>query len=83
MARTPNEFALHLMLDGGHHQVVNLKTAKEVNDIVQMIFMQADMGKDYMHIPLQLEGEYIMIRPSRVAGIHVEPIFSSSIDSGY
>ncbi|WP_218080728.1 hypothetical protein [Anthocerotibacter panamensis] len=81
MPRTASEFALHIILNGGHHEVVRMTNYKDINDIVQQVFMQPSAGNDYINIPLQLEGEYMIVRPSCIAAIHVEPLYGSSLEA--
>lgn len=81
MARTPTEYALHLYMDGGAHQSVRVRTGKEANDLIQQIFfVQTREQTDVLHIPLQTEGEYLILRPSRVQAVHIEPLFASSLE---
>jgi hypothetical protein len=81
MAKTPSEYALHMIMEGGHPQTVRIKTSKEVNDLIQKIFfVQSQDSSDFLHIPLQAEGEYLCLRPSRIQAVHVEPLFSSSLE---
>lgn len=81
MARTPSAFSMHIHLNGGGHQTIRMTNYKDINDIVQQVFMQPTIGNDYLNIPLPLEGEFMIIRPSCIMAIHVEPIFSSSLES--
>jgi len=81
MAKTPSEYALHLIMESGHPQTVRMRTSKEVNALIQQIFfVQAQESSDFLHIPLQAEGEYLCVRPSRIQAVHVEPLFSSSLE---
>jgi len=81
MPRVPSEFAMHIYLNGGHHQTIRMTNYKDINDIVQVVFMQPNVGNDYLNIPMQLEGEYMIVRPSCISAIHVEPIFGSSLEA--
>jgi hypothetical protein len=82
MAKTPSEYALHLIMEGGQPQTIRIRTSKEVNDLIQQIFfVQAQESSDFLHIPLQSEGEYLCVRPSRIQAVHVEPVFSSSLQN--
>jgi len=81
MPRTPSEFAMHIMLSGGHQQTIRMTNYKDINDIVQQVFMQPSAGNDYLNIPMPLEGEYMIIKPSAIEAIHVEPLFGSSLEA--
>jgi hypothetical protein len=81
MARTPTEFAVHLLIEGGHREEVRFASIQEFqqwysNEIVP----RSDSG-DFINVPLKtIQGEYMVIRPSKILGIRVEPVFSSSVD---
>jgi hypothetical protein len=81
MARTPTEFVVHMLLDGGHREEIRFPTIQEFqkwysNDLVP----KAD-STDFITVPIKnVQGEYMVIRPSRIIAIRVEPIFSSSVD---
>jgi hypothetical protein len=81
MARTPTEFVVHMLLDGGHREEIRFPTIQEFqkwysNDLVP----KAD-STEFITVPIKnVQGEYMVIRPSRIIAIRVEPIFSSSVD---
>lgn len=81
MARTPNEFAVHIILEGGHVEEVKFATIQDFqkwysNEIVP----RSDSG-EFINVPLKtIEGEYMVVRPSKIVAIRVEPLFSSSVD---
>ncbi len=81
MARTPTEFVVHLLLEGGHREEIRFPTIQEFqkwysNDLVP----KAD-STEFISVPIKnVQGEYMVIRPSRIIAIRVEPIFSSSVD---
>jgi hypothetical protein len=81
MARTPTEFVVHMLLEGGHREEIRFPTIQEFqkwysNDLVP----KAD-STDFITVPIKnVQGEYMVIRPSRIIAIRVEPIFSSSVD---
>ena len=81
MARTPNEFAVHIIMEGGHREEVKFATIQDFqkwysNEIVP----RSDSG-EFINVPLKtIEGEYMVVRPSKIVAIRVEPVFSSSVD---
>ena len=81
MARTPNEFAVHIIMEGGHREEVKFSTIQDFqkwysNEIVP----RSDSG-EFINVPLKtIEGEYMVVRPSKIVAIRVEPVFSSSVD---
>lgn len=81
MARTPNEFAVHILLESGHREEVKFATIQDFqqwysNEIVP----RSDSG-EFINVPLKtIQGEYMVVRPSKIVAIRVEPVFSSSVD---
>ena len=81
MARTPTEFAVHIIMEGGHREEVKFGTIQDFqkwysNEIVP----RSDSG-EFINVPLKtIEGEYMVVRPSKIVAIRVEPVFSSSVD---
>ena len=81
MARTPNEFAVHIIMEGGHREEVKFSSIQDFqkwysNEIVP----RSDSG-EFINVPLKtIEGEYMVVRPSKIVAIRVEPVFSSSVD---
>lgn len=81
MARTPSEFAVNLVLEGGHVEEVKFSTIQEFqkwysNEIVP----RSDSG-EFINVPLKtIEGEYMVVRPSKIVAIRVEPVFTTSVD---
>ncbi len=78
MPRKPDEFSVHIMLDGGHREEVRVVGAKEVTKLMNDIFM-GGAGEDFIRLPKTLDNEFLMVRPSRVCGVLVEPVFASSV----
>ncbi len=74
----PDEFSIHILLDGGHREEVRVKGAKEMNKIVNELFRDAS-GEDLINLPRTMDNEFLIVRPSRVCGVVVEPVFSSSV----
>ena len=77
MARTPSRYAIHLLLAGGQTQVVHFPSL----DAFQQWYggvLTASAPDTFVNVPIgDLEGEYLVVRPSGVIGIHVEPKFNA------
>ncbi|WP_017324620.1 hypothetical protein [Synechococcus sp. PCC 7336] len=78
MPRKPDEFNVHILLDGGHREEIRVKGPKEVTKLMNDIFMGSP-GEDFIRLPKELENEFLIVRPSRVSGVAVEALFNSSI----
>lgn len=79
--RTPTEYAVHLMIDGGHREEVRFPTIQEFQKWYSGELVPKSSSDDFISVPIKnIQGEYMVLRPSRVIAIRVEPIFSSSVD---
>ncbi|NJK62903.1 MAG: hypothetical protein HC921_09715 [Synechococcaceae cyanobacterium SM2_3_1] len=79
MPRKPDEFSVHILLDGGHREEVRVKGGKEVTTLMNKIFRGGEDGEDFIQLPRNMDNEYLVIRPSRVCGVSVEAVFASSV----
>ncbi|GAB4215272.1 MAG: hypothetical protein OHK0012_15090 [Synechococcales cyanobacterium] len=79
MARKPDEYSVHILLDGGHREEVRVAGAKEVTKLMNDIFMGGGTGEDFIRLPKSMENEFLIVRPSRVCGVSVEAVFASSV----
>jgi hypothetical protein len=81
MPRTPDEYAVYLLLAGGHREEVRFANIKDFQTwYSQQLVPKAD-SNDFINVPIKnLQGEYMVIRPSSVVGIRVEPIFLGSVE---
>ncbi len=81
MPRTPDEYAVHLMIEGGHREEVRFLTIQDFQKWYSSELMPKSASDDFISVPIKnIQGEYMVIRPSRISAIRVEPIFSSSVE---
>ncbi len=81
MSRTPNEYVVHLLMEGGHREEVRFSNIQEFQKWYSGELMPKAASNDFISVPLKnIQGEYMVVRPSRVVAIRVEPIFSSSVE---
>lgn len=81
MPRTPDEYAVHLLIDGGHREVVRFLTIKEFQKWYSAEIMPKHDKDDFISVPMKTaEGEYMVLRPSRILAIRVEPVYNSSVE---
>jgi hypothetical protein len=81
MPRTPTEFIVHLLFDGGHREEVRFPTIQEFQKWYSSELMPKAQSDDFISIPIKnIQGEYMVARPSRIMAIRVEPVFSSSVE---
>ena len=81
MPRTPNEYIVHLLMEGGHREEVRFATIQEFQKWYQDQLIPKSDSNDFISVPIKnIQGEYMVVRPSRITAIRVEPSFSSSVE---
>ncbi|MBM5797383.1 MAG: hypothetical protein ACO24U_07420 [Prochlorococcaceae cyanobacterium] len=77
MARTPRRYAIHLHLSGGQSETVSFPTLEAFQQWYGSV-LTASAPDAFVNVPLsEMEGEYLVLRPSSVIGIRVEPKFNA------
>jgi len=80
MPRLPRRFHIHLMLKGGHEQVVEFRSLEDFQKWYGGVLTTA-APEAFVNVPLDdLELEYLVLRASSVIAIRVEPIFANLQD---
>ncbi|MEM6398901.1 hypothetical protein [Calothrix sp. CCY 0018] len=81
MPRSASEYAVYLLMESGHREEVRFPTIQEFQKWYSGELMPKAASDDFINVPIKnISGEYMVLRPSRVVAIRVEPIFSSSIE---
>lgn len=81
MTRTPSEFAVHLLLQGGHREEVRFATIQEFQQWYSNELVPKNDSQDLINVPMKtVQGEYMLVRPASVLAIRVEPVYTSSVD---
>jgi hypothetical protein len=81
MPRTPSEYAVHLLMDGGHREEVRFQTIQDFQKWYSGELVPKAASHDFITVPIKnIQGEYMVVRPAKVLGIRVEPVFSGSVD---
>ncbi|MDQ2100136.1 MAG: hypothetical protein QQW96_21110 [Tychonema bourrellyi B0820] len=81
MARTPSEYSVHLLLSGGHREEVRFATLQDFQKWYSTVLVPKQESKEFLNVPIKnIQGEYMVIRPTSVEAIRVEPIFNSSVE---
>ncbi len=81
MPRTPNEYAVYLVMEGGHREEVRFSNIKEFQKWYSGELVPKAASDEFISVPIKnIQGEYMVVRPSRIMAIRVEPIFSSSVE---
>ncbi|NET48268.1 MAG: hypothetical protein F6K09_05990 [Merismopedia sp. SIO2A8] len=77
----PSEYAVHLLMEGGHREEVRFPTIKDFQTWYSGELVPKSGSSDFITIPIKnIQGEYMVARPSSILAIRVEPLFASSIE---
>jgi hypothetical protein len=80
-ARTPTEYVVHLLIQGGHREEVRFASIQDFQKWYSGELVPKSGTHDFITVPIKnVQGEYMVIRPSSVIGIRVEPVFSTSVE---
>lgn len=80
MTRQPRRYAIHLLLAGGHRELVHFATLEAFQQWYGSV-LNAGPADAFVNVPINdLEGEYLVLRPQSVVGIRVEPRYTALDD---
>lgn len=78
MARVPNRFDVHLWFVGGQRETVQFPSLEAFQQWYSGVLNAANADA-FVNVPLgDFESEYLVVRPSAVVAIRVEPRYSAS-----
>jgi hypothetical protein len=81
MPRNPSEYSVHLLLEGGHREEVRFATLQDFQLWYSKTLVPKQESSEFLNVPIKnIQGEYMVVRPTSVQAIRVEPIFSSSVE---
>lgn len=81
MSRTPDEFAIHLIFEGGTREEIRFPTLKDFQTWYSGVLVPKHESQEFVNVPIKtIQGEYMVVRPSSIIAIRVEPIFTSSVE---
>jgi hypothetical protein len=81
MPRTPDEYAVYLLMSTGHREEIRFSNIQEFQKWYQNVLMPKSDSSEFLNIPIKnVQGEYMVVRPSSIMGIRVEPIFLGSVE---
>jgi hypothetical protein len=78
--RKPDEYIVHLMLEGNHVANLRFNTIEEVKAWYGTKFKPKAEDDEMLLMPMKVDNEILFVRPKRINAIHVEPVFSSSVE---
>jgi hypothetical protein len=78
MSRVPRRYAVHLWLVGGQMETVQFPSLDAFQQWYSGV-LNAATTDAFVNVPLaDFEAEYMVVRPSAVMAIRVEPLYSAS-----
>ena len=81
MARKPDEFIVHILISGGHREEVRFPTIQEFQKWYSSELVPKADSQDFISVPIKnVQGEYMVVRPSSILSLRVEPVFFGSVD---
>ncbi|MFM7549131.1 MAG: hypothetical protein ACKO7Z_04030 [Cyanobacteriota bacterium] len=80
MPRIPRRYAVHLHMSGGQTESVHFPNLEAFQQWYGGV-LTASASDAFVNVPMaDLQGEYLVVRPSSVIGIRVEPLYGSDDD---
>jgi hypothetical protein len=80
MVRTPRRYTVHLHLSGGQSELVHFQSLEAFQQWYGSV-LTASPPDSFVTVPLaDLEGEYLVLRPSSVLALRVEPEYGGHED---
>lgn len=84
MAKTPDEYSVHILISGGHREEVRFPSIQEFQKWYSGELVPKSSSNDFVTVPIKnIQGEYMVVRPANVLALRVEPVFLSSVDRDY
>ena len=81
MPRKPDEYAIHLMIAGGHREEIRFTSVQDFQKWYSNEVIPKADSEDFINVPIKnIQGEYMVVRPKSVLAIRVEPIFLGSVE---
>ncbi len=81
MPRKADEYAVHILISGGHREEVRFNTVQEFQKWYSAELMSKFDSEEFVNVPIKnIQGEYMVIRPKNVLAIRVEPVFLGSVE---
>jgi hypothetical protein len=81
MSRVPRRYAIHLILSGGHEEIVHFPTLEAFQQWYTSALHGGASAETFINVPIgELEGEYLLVRAGSVIGLRVEPLFGTLDD---
>ncbi|AFZ36098.1 hypothetical protein Sta7437_2567 [Stanieria cyanosphaera PCC 7437] len=81
MPRKPDEYSIYILLNNGHKEEVRFSTVQEFQKWYSTELVPKSDSQDFINVPIKnIQGEYMVVRPSSIVAIRVEPVFLGSVE---
>lgn len=81
MPRQADEYAVHFLIEGGHREEVRFADIKEFQKWYSNVFIPKADDSGFINVPIKnLQGEFMVMRPSSICAIRVTPVFLGSVE---
>ncbi len=81
MPRQADEYAIFFLIEGGHREEVRFSDIKEFQKWYSSVLIPKAEADDFINVPIKnMQGEFMVVRPSSIKAIRVEPIFLGSVE---
>jgi hypothetical protein len=69
------------MIEGGHREEIRFSNIQEFQKWYSNELVPKSASSEFISVPIKnVQGEYMVVRPSKIVAIRVEPVFSSSVE---
>jgi hypothetical protein len=69
------------MMEGGHREEVRFPTIQDFQKWYTSELVPKSASHDFINVPIKnIQGEYMVVRPSKILALRVEPVFAGSVD---
>ncbi len=81
MPKKPDEYAIYILLSSGHKEEVRFTSIQEFQKWYSNELIPKSDSNEFINIPIKnIQGEYMVVRPSSIMAIRVEPVFLGSVE---
>ena len=81
MPRKPDEYSVFLFLSSGHREEVRFAQIQDFQKWYSGEIVPNFDSEQFINVPIKnIQGEYMVVRPSCIMAIRVEPVFFGSVE---
>ncbi len=81
MPKKPDEYAIYILLSSGHKEEVRFTSIQEFQKWYSNELIPKSDSNEFINMPIKnIQGEYMVVRPSSIMAIRVEPVFLGSVE---